>query len=382
MPVKKRGNKYYSVYISPERKETWISLDATNKRDAQKKHNLIMSAFKRERATKQLTIALLDLAKSLALNEIEEMELETPLAQIERMAQMEAQRIINDMIPVPPLMASELWKRYNKSSHGLKPSTLKTKSIRFNRFEKWAGDRDMRSFSTRDCMTFLKHINTGASQTSNNYISDLSSVWKASPELPNPWTSSLRRKPNSKRKHALTLDQVEAVLNHTKANNLDFWYSATLICYYTGFRLTDIVHLEYSQISEDYYFDLPPRKTDRTGRRVRVPIHPDLQAVLPEQKGNRKYIFPDAVRKYKKDQGGFTTEFTNILTVLDIKQKARDGYGFHSLRHTFVTNAIQAGIDIKQIQAVVGHTEIDVTDGYYHGEKYANLSQYPSLRIP
>ena len=75
-----------------------------------------------------------------------------------------------------------------------------------------------------------------------------------------------------------------------------------------------------------------------------------------------------------------TREFRWILDATGIYAP---GYGFHSLRHTFVTEALNAGIAVKDVQAVVGHEAVELTEGrYYHGNRSADLSAYPVLEMP
>lgn len=40
------------------------------------------------------------------------------------------------------------------------------------------------------------------------------------------------------------------------------------------------------------------------------------------------------------------------------------GKGLHSLRHTFGTNAVTAGVDVHAVQAAMGHARIETTQGY------------------
>lgn len=52
--------------------------------------------------------------------------------------------------------------------------------------------------------------------------------------------------------------------------------------------------------------------------------------------------------------------------------ESRDDFGdrkvFHSLRHTFITKARAAGVDVAKVQQVVGHEKVglNVTDRYAH----------------
>ena len=83
------------------------------------------------------------------------------------------------------------------------------------------------------------------------------------------------------------------------------------------------------------------------------------------------------VQRYEKDRSLVSGEIQEILKKTGVY---RPGLGFHSIRHTFVTLALNADIDLKNIQAAVGHTSIALTEGtYYHGIKRADLSGYPVL---
>ena len=381
MGLKKRGKKYYSVYCAPDKKETWIALDATSKREAQKKHERIMSVFKRERTTCQITNAILEFAKHLANNNLNVDESAGYAIGIENIAMREAMKIIDDIIPAPVLTVQDIWRRYNASKPELKKSTARTKEQRFNKFATWFGDRDVRSLTENHCRKFLKSLGTNKSQTVNNYISVLSSVWSASIEINNPWGKHLRQKSNVERKKAFARSQVKAIVEYCNEKNEEFWSNAVTIGYYTGLRFIDIVHLSWTSIQGDY-IDLKPFKTERTGNRVRIKIHPKLQSKLKLiRKSNNLYLFPDQVKQYNVDNGKLSEHFMTILKACEIKQYGGDGWGFHSLRHTFITEAKDAGIRIEDIQAVVGHIDEKTTEGYYHGITDADLSRFPALSI-
>jgi len=60
----------------------------------------------------------------------------------------------------------------------------------------------------------------------------------------------------------------------------------------------------------------------------------------------KKYIEP---RIYQR-------QFKNYLETCEIKDN-----NFHTLRHTFATNAISKGVDIKSLSAILGHTNVVFT---------------------
>ncbi len=371
----KRGKIYY-CRLQHGGRETWVSTHQTAERPARKAADRIESLFLREKATKQLTGQLLEVVKQLASGQLSVAECAGPLAAIEAVARQEALKVVDDLTPAPPLSASELWERYLSSNHELKASSFTTKRQRFNKFAEWAADYDMRMVSDRQCKKFLDSLGVAA-QTRNGYISDLSSVWKASPGLTNPWTENLRQKARNMHKKPFSRDQVRQLLTHCEKNGLKFWHTAIMLSYYTGLRLKDVVFFRRDQITPDGYIELVPEKTARTQKRVRVPINAQLRRELDTVISIGPEFFPEEARTYERCRNLISRQFRELLE--DVRLYA-PGYGFHSLRHTFVTEALNAGVDIKQVQAAVGHDAVEITEGiYYHGKQNADLSAYPEL---
>lgn len=371
----KRGKIYY-LRIRHGGRETWTSTYQTTERAARKAAERIESLFLREKATRQLANQLLDVAKQIAAGQLAPDECAGPLVAIETVARREALKVIDDLIPAPPLLAQELWGRFLKSNPELKDSSFTTKRQRFNKFAEWAGKTDMRTMTERQCQKFLDSLGVAA-QTRNNYISDLSSVWKASSDLTNPWTENLRQKARNMHKKPFSRDQVRQLLTHCEKNGLKFWHTAIMLSYYTGLRLKDVVFFRRDQITPDGYIELVPEKTARTQKRIRVPINAQLRRELDAVISIGPEFFPEQVRIYRMDRSRITRQFRDLL---DGAKLYAPGYGFHSLRHTFVTEALNAGVDIKQVQAAVGHDAVEITEGiYYHGKQNADLSAYPEL---
>lgn len=42
-----------------------------------------------------------------------------------------------------------------------------------------------------------------------------------------------------------------------------------------------------------------------------------------------------------------------------------DGRNFHMLRHTFATNCVESGMDVKVLSVILGHSDVKITMNRY-----------------
>ena len=155
----------------------------------------------------------------------------------------------------------------------------------------------------------------------------------------------------------------QAVLNHKKPKMFGIF-----LCLYTGLRIGELLSLEWTDIDfkkgelyvtkscSDGKFgritDVP--KTDTSIRTIPLPNKLISMLKTVKHKNNSKYVVGCgeqviSVRSYQRS-------FELLLIKLGIPHK-----GFHSLRHTFATRAIEQGIDIKTLSELLGHKNPNVT---------------------
>ena len=59
-----------------------------------------------------------------------------------------------------------------------------------------------------------------------------------------------------------------------------------------------------------------------------------------------------------------------------MKESKVKEYNFHVLRHTFATNCIKVGMDIKSLSEILGHASVDVTLNRYVHSSYEMKKKY------
>ena len=83
---------------------------------------------------------------------------------------------------------------------------------------------------------------------------------------------------------------------------------------------------------------------------------------------------PTIAAFYRRDPAVVSKKIRRIFEAAKIKTqvrekgwlKARADASYHSLRHTFVTRAIEAGVPPPIVQALVGHSTAAMTEHYTH----------------
>lgn len=133
-----------------------------------------------------------------------------------------------------------------------------------------------------------------------------------------------------------------------------------MFLYYTGVRLHEIVSLKW----EDLDFDretIHLRTTKGSKDRILF-LHPSLKRFIAMFSLKKEGIIflSSSGKKYNKRT--IQVMVKNAAIRAGIKKKATP----HTLRHSFATHLLEAGADIRYIQQLLGHSNLQTTQIYTH----------------
>ena len=165
----------------------------------------------------------------------------------------------------------------------------------------------------------------------------------------------------------LTLDQCQALLSSVSGANQKRDYAILMLFLSCGIRRSELVGLNITDVQEDrirvlgkgnkerfVYFGTPCRKAiDDYLEERKKKVLSDNRALFGSRDGNR--ISVSAVHRLVKKA---------LLTAgLDPSQ-----FSAHKLRHTAATLMLSNGVDVKTVQEVLGHENLNTTQIYTHIE--------------
>ena len=145
--------------------------------------------------------------------------------------------------------------------------------------------------------------------------------------------------------------------------------------YALGLRLSELVHLQVRDIDS-------PRSVVhvRQGKGAKdrlVPISERLLGELRVWWRNHRspvWIFPGGRRGLPLSDGQVQRIFQRTLKASGIAKPA----SMHTLRHSYATHMLEAGVDLMTLQRLLGHTSLATTAGYLHMSA-RHLRDAPSL---
>jgi integrase/recombinase XerD len=166
----------------------------------------------------------------------------------------------------------------------------------------------------------------------------------------------------------LSRDEVHRIVDATRTphNQTFFW-----TVYSLGLRLTEALHLQLGDIdsarmlvhvhrgkgAKDRYVPLPTRTLQMLRAYGATHRHPLW--LFPALGQNQKQA---ATATHPMPKNSVQGALRRVVHQLDIRKKV----SVHTLRHSYATHLLEAGVNLRQIQHYLGHTSLQTTTLYLH----------------
>jgi len=178
----------------------------------------------------------------------------------------------------------------------------------------------------------------------------------------------------------LSLDEVARLIN--ASGNL-FRRALLMTVYGTGIRRSEVVHLKVSDIDSKRMII---RVTQGKGAKDRdLPLSPELLDILRvywRWRKPKEYLFPS--RGERKGADVPLSDKTVWQVCGDAAKKAgiTKHVTPHTLRHSWATHLLEAGTDLRTIQMLLGHGDLETTARYIHlSQEHLHAAANPLAKL-
>jgi site-specific recombinase XerD len=212
--------------------------------------------------------------------------------------------------------------------------------------------------AVRQYQLYLLNERKVSPETINQYVSSVKFLYLTTLEM--PWTDEYFPRVRRPYKLPIVLSQEEVLAFFDHIPSLKY-RAALMTCYGAGLRVSEAVALKISDIDsqrmllrveqgkgqKDRYAMLSPRLLEVLRRYYR--------AARPEE-----YLFPS----WRKGHHLCTTSLQLACREAALRAGIPKRVTVHTLRHSFATHLLENGTDIRVIQVLLGHSQIDTTARY------------------
>jgi integrase/recombinase XerD len=251
-------------------------------------------------------------------------------------------------------------------------------------FAAWAGERPLQKITSDDCLAYLIHLSANGQQSASiaRKTSALKQFFKfccLELDLSHNPTEQLRSPPRSQKlPEYLSVEQVTELLAavdtglaYPQSDELRAALQArdralVYLLYATGLRVSELVGLTMHELDLKARYVRVKGKGDKERIAPFAPIAGEkIQTYLD---GPRERLGPVTDHVFVNHRGSVLTRqsFWRLLKELALAAGIPASSSPHTLRHSFATHLLAAGMNLRSLQMLLGHADLSTTQIYAH----------------
>lgn len=273
-----------------------------------------------------------------------------------------------------------LYGYYLKHEKGLSDNTITAYLRDIDQYlafvQKYRGKRDINYVEKQDIEAFLKSLrNKGLSaKSSSRKLSSLKGFHKflLMEKLTDSDITSDFETPKTTKKlpEVLSVEEVFALIEKTSGSSpLDLRNQALLeLIYGSGLRVSELLNIKVQDI---HLTGLYVRIEGKGSKERHVPLGElSISALTKYLAEGRPHLLknPNATYVFLNQYGNRLSRqgFFKLLKKLGKDAGIDKDISPHTLRHSFATHLLEAGVDLRMLQELLGHEDISTTQIYTH----------------
>lgn len=184
----------------------------------------------------------------------------------------------------------------------------------------------------------------------------------------NPFTGIPYQPRNTMHRKPFTPEELDTLLKHC----CSLIRPVVIVGMCTAMRRGDCCLLKWESVDlESGFINV---KTAKTGEYAEVPLFPLLREELENRPRTSEYVFPEAAEMYRGNTDGIGWRFKKAMKEAEIEgtKATKEGSDrqfsvkdFHSLRTTWITIALTAGVPMELVRRVTGHSTVNIVLKHY-----------------
>jgi len=168
---------------------------------------------------------------------------------------------------------------------------------------------------------------------------------------------------DNKRLRFLTHEEAEALLGKLKETSLQV-HNMAVLSLDTGMRAGEVFALDWENVDIDAgQIKVMDTKSGRNRVAYMTERVKTMLQGLPERKG---LVFPSETGERI---GQISATFMRAVDALGFNKEIvdkRNRVTFHTMRHTFASNLVAAGVNLYEVKELMGHSTLALTERYSH----------------